>query len=140
MPVWGANAILAYSGIFLKSSNGLTHHSSPSLFQLCSSTLQLKIMAHDALIRPSQHYWWCNFCFWAFAKLTFLTIVKVDLPRISMSAMSDIQHCQSIQYANIIQILMYIFDIIRTYILDQRQNIVSPFNDGYNSLNHAVFC
>jgi hypothetical protein len=37
-----------------------------------------------------------------------------------MSAMSNIQHCQSIQYANIIQILMYIFDIIRMYILDQR--------------------
>jgi hypothetical protein len=57
-----------------------------------------------------------------------------------MFGMSDIQHFQSIQYANIIHILMYIFDIIQTYMLDQRQNTVSQFNDGYNLLNHAVFC
>jgi hypothetical protein len=75
-----------------------------------------------------------------FAKITFLTSVKTDFPRISMSGMSDSQQFQSIQYANNIHILKYIYDIIQTHILDQRQNTVNPFNDGYKLLVHAVFC
>jgi hypothetical protein len=47
-----------------------------------------------------------------------------------MSGMSDIQQFQSIQYANIIHIPKYIYDIIQTHILDQRQNTVNPHNDN----------
>jgi hypothetical protein len=44
--------------------------------------------------------------------IIFFTSIKTNLPRISMSGMSDIQHFQSIHYAYFIHILMFIFDLI----------------------------
>jgi hypothetical protein len=55
-----------------------------------------------------------------------------------MFGMLDIQKFQSIQYANIIHLLKYIYDIIQSHFLDQRQNTVNLFNDGYKSLVQAV--
>jgi hypothetical protein len=55
-----------------------------------------------------------------------------------MFGMLDIHKYQSIQYANIIHILKYIYDIIQSHFLDQRQNTVNLFNDGYKSLVQAV--
>jgi hypothetical protein len=57
-----------------------------------------------------------------------------------MFGMLDIQQFQSIQYANIIHILKYIYDIIQTHFLDQQQNTMNPFNDGYKLLVEAVIC
>jgi hypothetical protein len=55
-----------------------------------------------------------------------------------MFGMLDIQKFQSIQYANIIHFLKYIYDIIQSHFLDQRQNTVNLFNDGYKLLVQAV--
>jgi hypothetical protein len=55
-----------------------------------------------------------------------------------MFGMLDIQKFQFIQYANIIHFLKYIYDIIQSHFLDQRQNTVNLFNDGYKLLVQAV--
>jgi hypothetical protein len=55
-----------------------------------------------------------------------------------MFGMLDIQKFQSIQYANIIHLLKCIYDIIQSHFLDQRQNTVNLFNDGYKLLVQAV--
>jgi hypothetical protein len=55
-----------------------------------------------------------------------------------MFGMLDIHKFQSIQYANIIYLLKYIYDIIQSHFHDQRQNTVNLFNDGYKLLVQAV--
>jgi hypothetical protein len=55
-----------------------------------------------------------------------------------MFGMLDIQKFQSIQYANIIHFLKYIYDIIQSHFLDQQQNTINLFNDSYKLLVQAV--
>jgi hypothetical protein len=55
-----------------------------------------------------------------------------------MFGMLDIQKFQSIQYANTIHFFKYINYINQSHFLDQRQNTVNLFNDGYKSLVQTV--
>jgi hypothetical protein len=57
-----------------------------------------------------------------------------------MFGMLNIQKFQSIQYANIIHLLKYIYDIIQSHFLDQQPNTVNLFNDDYKLLVQAVIC